>query len=408
MPSHLSCPACGRAEPLQAPLLACPCGEPWDVRHDLSAAPGRAQLDARLAAAPWQSGVWRYAELIHPALPEADRLSWPEGNTALLEAPAVAAFAGLPRLALKHEGMNPTGSFKDRGMCVAVSQARAAGARLLICASTGNTAASLAAYAARAGMPAAILVPEGAVASGKLAQSLAYGAKTLVVRGNFDEAMALVRASVQALGAALLNSLNPFRLEGQKAICLELLQQRGWRVPDLIALPAGNLGNTAAFGKALREARAVGLIDRLPRLIAVQAAGAAPFAAAFARGFDRLDPVRPDTLATAIRIGAPVSYHRARRAIEETGGAVVAVSDEEIMAAKAAIDGAGIGAEPASCASVAGLRKLVAAGQIDREADAVAVLTGNLMKDPEAVLRQAAPPLIVDPSLAALRAALNR
>src|SRR2546429_1238587 len=225
---------------------------------------------------------------------------YPEGNTPLLECPALARWTGLPRLLLKHEGLNPTGSFKDRGMTVAVTQARRVGATALACASTGNTGASLAAYAGLAGLPALVMVPQGQVALGKLAQTIAYGARTLLVRGNFDACLDLAEQARVRLGLYLLNSINPFRIEGQKTIVLELLQQLDWAAPDWIVLPAGNLGNTAACGKALTEARDWGLITDTPRLAAVQAAGAAPLAASL-----------PEQLARRPRLQPPPRGHAA-------------------------------------------------------------------------------------------------
>jgi threonine synthase len=299
----------------------------------------------------------------------------------------VSTWTGVERLLMKHEGHNPTGSFKDRGMTVAMTQARRTGARAVACASTGNTSASLAAYAAQAELPALVFVPAGKVAMGKLAQTMAYGALTLVVRGTFDDCLTLARTSSTALGVQLLNSVNPFRIEGQKTIVLEMLEQLAWNAPDWIALPAGNLGNTSALGKALREAHALGLIDRVPRLAAIQAEGASPFARSFADGFAERITVQPDTVATAIRIGAPASWDRAVRAIRETNGVVAAVSDDEILAAKAVIDAAGVGCEPASAASVAGVRQLRARGVIGPHERVVSVLTGNLLKDPETLVR---------------------
>src|SRR6185312_1619544 len=218
-------------------------------------------------------------------------------------------------------------------------------------------------------------------------QTLAYGARTLLVRGNFDDCLTLAREASAALGIQLLNSVNPFRLEGQKTIVLELLEQLDWKTPDWIALPAGNLGNTSAFGKALREAHAIGLIDRLPRILAVQASGAAPFAASFRQAFAARVRVEPDTIATAIRIGAPASWNRAVRAIRDTNGAVLDVSDTDILHAKAVIDAAGVGCEPASAASVAGVARARREGMIADGESVVAVLTGHLLKDPETVVR---------------------
>ena len=242
-----------------------------------------------------------------------------------------------------------------------------------------------------------MFVPRGKVAAGKLAQPSPTG-PVLEVRGDFDAALRLVREASAELGLTLLNSVNPWRIEGQKTIVLEMLQQRGWEPPDWIVVPAGNLGNTAAFGKALLEARALGLISRLPRLAAVQAAGAAPFYRSFRSGFLRRYRVRAETVATAIRIGDPVSYERAVRAIQKTRGVVAAVSDREILAAKAVIDGAGIGCEPASAASLAGLRQLVRRGIVGRRDSVVAILTGNLLKDPLVVARNA--PIPITPRIA--------
>jgi threonine synthase len=378
----------------------------------------RAHFDDDRALGPTcaASGVWRFAEIVQPlSAPRA--VSHPEGNTPLLHRDRLDRWSGIEGLRLKHEGHNPTGSFKDRGMTVAVTQAVRVGASAVACASTGNTSAALAAYAAQAGIPAIVFVPAGQVAMGKMAQALAYGAITLLVEGDFDACLRLVQEAGDELGIYLVNSINPFRLEGQKTIVLELLRQLDWQVPDWIVVPAGNLGNTAAFGKALVEARQWGLIDRLPKIAAVQASGAAPFAAAFSRGFDRLVPVRAETLATAIRIGDPASYARGVRSIQETEGCVLAVTDAEILEAKAEIDAAGVGCEPASAASLAGGRALRLSGTIRPGESVAAVLTGHLLKDPGIVDRMhredgmiPAPnrPESVAASLDAIRSALHR
>ncbi len=326
------------------------------------------------------SGVWRFRELLLPG--RGPTLTHPEGNTTLYRREAIARFAGHEDLVLKHEGENPTGSFKDRGMTVAVTQAVRAGATAVACASTGNTSASMAAYAAQAGLPALVFVPAGKVAAGKLAQALAYGARTLLVKGDFDACLRLAREASEALGIALLNSINPWRLEGQKTIVWEMLQQRGWEPPDWIVLPAGALGNTSAFGKALREAHGLGLIARVPRVASVQAAGASPFYRSFRGGFRRRYRVEAETIATAIRIGDPASHDRAVRTIRETRGLVTSVTDREILEAKAVVDAAGIGCEPASAAAVAGTRRLVREGRIRRSDSVVAILTGHVLKDP--------------------------
>jgi threonine synthase len=287
---------------------------------------------------------------------------------------------------VKHEGHNPTGSFKDRGMTVGVTQAKRIGATAVACASTGNTSAALASYGAHAGLPVLVFVPAGQVALGKLSQSLAYGAKTLLVEGDFDDCLRLVQAASDELGVYLLNSINPWRLEGQKTIVLELLHQLCWEVPDWIVLPAGNLGNTAAFGKALIEAKALGIIDRLPRIASVQAAGAAPFAKGFAEQFASRHAVKAETVATAIKIGDPASWDRAVHTIRQTNGVVTSVSDAEILEGKAIIDAAGVGCEPASAASVAGARQLRERGVIGIEERVVAILTGHVLKDPGALI----------------------
>jgi threonine synthase len=396
---HLSivrCAACSATLEDRTARATCPtCGGLLAVEHTLAlpkGAPLRALFDDRLGVASYRgaaadrSGVWRFRELVLPAARPEEIVSHPEGNTPLLARDAVASFAGVHELRLKHEGHNPSASFKDRGMTAALTQAKRIGALAVVCASTGNTSASLAAYAAQAGIPAFVLVPEGRVSTGKLAQTLAYGAHMIRLRGDFDDCLELAREASERLGVYLVNSLNPFRVEGQKTIVLELLQQLAWEAPDWIALPAGNLGNTAAFGKALREAYALGLIDRVPRLLAVQAAGAAPFAAGFADDFATRRRVRAETAATAIRIGDPASWDRAVDAIRFSAGHVVAVSDAEIFAAKRVIDGCGVGCEPASAASVAGVRTLAERGIIRRDERVVAVLTGHLLKDPDAAL----------------------
>lgn len=332
------------------------------------------------------SGVWRYENMVMPGAGVAIT-SHPEGNTPLLARDALLRYTGCDGLLIKHEGHNPTGSFKDRGMTAGVTQAVRIKASAVACASTGNTSASLAAYAAQAGIPALVFVPAGQVALGKMMQTLAYGARTLIVKGDFDDCLRLVQESATQLGVYLLNSINPYRLEGQKTIVFELLQQLSWQVPDFLVLPAGNLGNTSAFGKALREAYALGLIDRLPRLVAVQASGAAPFARSFDGGFSTRYKVIAQTLATAIKIGDPASHHRAVRAIQENDGLVLSCTDDEILAAKVAIDATGVGCEPASAASVAGVRQLVQQGVIGRRHRVVAVLTGHVLKDPGILAR---------------------
>ncbi len=407
--SWQTCIACGNETVDIDPATRCrQCGGLLEVRHrapDIT----RDELLRRFTerrggprGAGATSGVWRFRELV---MPSAELIvSHPEGNTPLLHRTALDEYTGIPELLLKHEGYNPTGSFKDRGMTVGVTQAVRIGARAVACASTGNTAASLAAYAAQARLAALVLVPAGGVAAGKLAQAVAYGAQVFAVRGDFDDSMRLVEESGARLGVYLLNSVNPYRIEGQKTIILELLQQLAWEPPAWIVVPAGNLGNLSAFGKALRELRDYGVISRIPRLVGVQAAAAAPFAAGFADGFRTRHTVRAETVASAIRIGNPASWDRAVQAIRETDGIVLTATDDEILDAKAAVDRAGIGCEPASAAAVAGARQLARTGRIAPGERVVAVLTGHLLKDPGL---PATEPVAIEPTVSALERAID-
>jgi threonine synthase len=331
------------------------------------------------------SGVWRFREL----LPFIDDLKYvvslAEGNTPIYSGGRSARYAGLESLLFKHQGLNPTGSFKDNGMTTGVTQARRLGARAVACASTGNTSASMAAYAARAGLTSYVFIPAGQVAHGKLSQSLEYGARVIEIDGNFDDAMRIVRELADETDLYLLNSVNAFRLEGQKAIIIEMMEQLEWKTPDWIVVPGGNLGNTSAFGKAIHELHSLGFIDRAPRIAVIQAAGASPFYDLFNSGESpRLNPVgKPSTLATAIQIGNPVSWKKAVRTLELTNGVVERVDEQEIADAKAIIGTDGIGCEPASAATLAGLRRLVASGVISEDESVIALLTGNLLKDSE-------------------------
>lgn len=387
-PSWVVCQTCGNEDVILTRSVRCrSCDGLQEVRHrppDLTGALLRGLFNTRCCTRGdgEASGVWRFKELVLPSLPPEAILRYPEGNTPLVFRERLATWAGLADLRCKVEGLNPSGSFKDRGMTVAVSQARASGARALACASTGNTSASMATYAALAGLPAFVLIPAGQVAPAKLAQAVAGGAHIVPMEGDFDECLRLLEEVAPTAGVHLVNSINPFRIEGQKTVMLEILQQLEWDPPEWVALPAGNLGNTAAVGKALHEALEWGLISRLPRLLAVQAEGAAPFAAGFADRFATRHRVTATTRATAIRIGNPASWNRAAMAIRETGGEVVAVPDEAIFEAKREVDRSGIGCEPASAASVAGVRLLRTRGTIAATDRVVAILTGHLLKDP--------------------------
>ncbi len=346
-----------------------------------------------------QSGVWRYRELLPFDEGQQDIVTLREGNTPILEAPLAASYANLNRIFFKHQGFNPTGSFKDNGMTCGVSQARRLGKRVVVCVSTGNTSASMAAYASAGGLKPVIFLPHGNISFGKLAQALEYGALTLQVEANFDQILALVRKVTDEAGAYLLNSINPFRIEGQKTMAIEMADQLDWEVPDWVVMPGGNLGNTSAFGKGFIELFQLGLIDRLPRIAVIQAAGSAPFYHHMKTNGIKtsgMNPIgrgsfaavaNPETLATAIRIGDPVSWPKALSVLERTEGVVEVVTEQEIADAKAVIGQSGIGCEPASAATLAGVRKLRSAGIMGLDDRVIAVLTGNVLKDPEYIYR---------------------
>ena len=378
----LTCIECGVTfAPFEGSRYTCDsCGGLLEVRYaDL---PTFEDFDSAAIA----DGVWRY----DAALPFEEGVSLPEGGTPLHDVPRLEDDLGVERLRIKHEGMNPTGSFKDRGMTVGVRVAEKVGVDRLACASTGNTSAALSAYGARADLETLVLLPAGKVAAGKIAQASLHGARILEVDGNFDRCLDIVQDLADRGEAYLLNSLNPFRLEGQKTIGLEILEQfhaEEGTYPDRIVLPVGNAGNTAALYKAFRELVESGALDEsdVPKLTGVQAAGSAPMVEAIEEGWDdtqRWDDV--ETIATAIRIGNPVNAPKALPGIRETGGTAVAVSDEEITAAQRDLAGEGVGVEPASAASVAGLRKLRHEGVIEADEQVVCLTTGHLLKDPDA------------------------
>ena len=389
---------CGTVHSLDEPIYVCTtCGGLLDiewleplVQHSTALSSLWQSRKTSLATADI-SGVWRFREVL-PFADTAPVISLCEGNTPLYQATRSASYCQIDSLLLKHQGANPTGSFKDTGMTVAVTQARVLGAKLVTCASTGNTAASLAAYAARAELACAILVPEGQVSHAKLAQALDYGAKVLEIEGNFDSCMREIRELSNEGSLYLVNSINPFRIEGQKTVAYELAEQLDWLAPDHLVVPGGNLGNSSALGKGFRELLSLGLIKRMPRISVVQAAGAAPFADYFSRQqsnsklTDFVDDPHPTTLASAIKIGAPVSWKKSFRAVNETEGVVLTVSEQEIADAKAVIGRDGIGCEPASATTVAGIRKLRADGVIKEDETVVAVLTGHVLKDTDYVI----------------------
>lgn len=391
--THLRCSAgCGTTLELHHRALACPnCGDLLEVvidPHYFSPCDLKKLWRERCACHDPrdQSGVWRFREFL-PDYPAASIVTLSEGNVPLVRGQKSAASVGLRELWFKHLGWNPTGSFKDLGMTAGITEAKFIGARSVACASTGNTAASLAAYAARAGMTARVYLPAGQASENKLAQALDFGAEIVQIEGSFDDALNTLLGNADP-DLYFLNSINPFRIEGQKTAMFELLEQFDWRVPDYLVVPGGNLGNSSSFGKAFAELKTHGFIDRVPRMIIVQAAGANPLARLWRSEAKQLEAIEhPETVATAIRIGNPRSWKKALKAIELTGGMVVDVTDEEIGEAKAIIGRDGIGCEPASATTLAGIRNLVASGQIDRDAVVAAILTGHALKDTEYIIK---------------------
>ena len=390
------CIACGTLNDSASQDFRCAhCGDLLEITYPRwkEASPDAAKLKStwrnrRLSSEPIdQSGVWRFRELLPALESEEQAITLGEGNTPLYELPQCARITGVPRLFAKHQGLNPTGSFKDAGMTVAATFARLAGFRWVACASTGNTSASMAAYAARGGMRSLVLVPDGKISWSKLSQALDYGAVTCQLRTDFDGCLRLLQQLVLRAPVYQLNSINPFRLEGQKTLALELLEQLDWQPPDHIIVPGGNLGNSSAIGKALGEMHGLGLISRLPKLSVIQAEGANALVRTLREaGGKRLISVQAETRATAVRIGNPASWKKAVHVLEATSGACEQVTEIEIAQAKAEIGAEGIGCEPASAVTLAGLKKLLQQGFVKPEESVILVLTGNLLKDPDFTL----------------------
>jgi threonine synthase len=397
--NHLvRCIACGEVSPELAADFRCThCGNLLEVEFpswSAGSAPEPSALKAlwreRRTSNPRldSSGVWRFRELL-PALDDwASAITLREGNTPLYELPRCAQSAGVERLLAKHQGMNPTGSFKDTGMTVAISFARQNKFQWVACASTGNTSASMAAYAARGGMRSLVVIPDGKIAWGKLSQSLDYGALTCQLRTDFDGCVRVLNEVIQRYPIYLLNSVNPYRLEGQKTAAIELLEQLDWQVPDHVIVPGGNLGNNSALGKAFLEMKRLGLVDAVPKISVIQAEGANPlYRTVHEKQGRELVSVEADTLATAIRIGNPASWKKSLRVLEATQGCVEQVSEAEIAIAKAEIGADGVGCEPASAVTLAGLKKLVKSGFVRPAESVVLVLTGHVLKDPEYTIK---------------------
>jgi len=376
----------------------CECGGLLEVEIDLD----EVEIDFRLDGS--NITVWKYRSLLPVKI---DPVTLKEGGTPLYRAERLEKEVGVRRVYVKHEGLNPSGSFKDRGMTVGVTKALELGRKAVACASTGNTSASMAMYAAKAGLKAYVLLPAGKVALGKVAQALMHGAKVIGIDGNFDDALRIVREVCSREPIYLLNSINPFRPEGQKTIAYEIADEIG--VPDRVVLPVGNAGNISAIYKGFKELRKTGLTEEMPKMTGIQAEGAAPIYRAFKEGKEDITPMEnPETIATAIRIGNPVSAKKALRAIYSTNGLAEVVSDSEIIEAQKFLAAKeGIGVEPASAASVAGLRKLAANGMLDPDETIVCVVTGNLLKDPETVVRVCGEPMTVEASVEAVIRAMR-
>ena len=382
--SNFRCPACnGLYEVIYSWSSAAP-GAPTDASSRLPNPSALRWLwqERRTSTLPVdQSGVWRFRDLL-PILDDPQKaVTLREGNTPLYDLPRCAKAAGIDWLLAKHQGMNPTGSFKDTGMTAALSVAAQRGFEWVACASTGNTSAAMAAYAARAGLRSIVFIPEGKIAWGKLSQSMDYGALTIQLKTDFDGCVKILGELVRRFPIYLLNSVNPYRLEGQKTPAFEMVEQLDWQVPEHIVVPGGNLANSAALGKGFSEMHQLGLIPRRPKISIIQAEGANPLYRWFIDSNHVMTPVTADTRATAIRIGNPASWRKAASVIDELGGWCEQVSEQEIALAKAEIGAEGVGCEPASAVTLAGLKKLVALGKVAREERAVLILTGHTLKD---------------------------
>lgn len=348
---------------------------------------------SRRAGSVWRGVIEEYREFL-PVSAATPVVTLLEGGTPLLPAPKLSARVGA-RVLLKVEGANPTGSFKDRGMTVAISKAAEEGAKAVVCASTGNTSASAAAFAARAGLTCAVLIPEGHIALGKLAQALIHGARVLQVRGNFDQALEIVRELAERAPVTVVNSVNPYRIEGQKSGAFEIVDELG-DAPEVHCIPVGNAGNITAYWKGYLEYKAAGRSSRVPRMLGFQAAGAAPIV-------DGHPVEHPETVATAIRIGNPASWYGATAAASESGGGIAAVTDEEILDAYRFLAAEeSVFCEPASAASVAGLVKSGLPAGVGPGATVVCVLTGHGLKDPDIAISQISVPTVVDADLRAV------
>jgi threonine synthase len=405
--THQECINCGTKYAIDEVVYFCrKCGDILEIKLDYDMATDL------LKKSGWRKtplSVWRYRDLM-PINDPAKIVTLNEGGTGLHQCKRLGKALGISQLYVKNEGENPTGSFKDRGMTVGVTKALELGVKSVICASTGNTSASLAAYAAKAGLQCAVLIPSGKIAYGKLAQAIIYGAKVIQVRGNFDQALDIVfKLSEKHRNIYLLNSINPFRIEGQKSLGFEICEQLDNKPPDRVIVPVGNAGNISAIWKGFTEFHNLGFVKTLPKMTGIQAVGAAPIVEAIKNGSSEIKPVStPETIATAIRIGAPVSWKKAINAIRDSGGTAETVTDEEILEAQKTLSRLeGLFVEPASASSIAGLKKLVENGDVDKNERIVCVTTGHGLKDPDVAIRMSEKPLEVDAEVEAIERALG-
>ncbi|HUV01877.1 MAG TPA: threonine synthase [Desulfobacteria bacterium] len=400
---EVECIRCGAHYSKADVIYTCSkCGGLLDIKYDYS------KVDATKIVKGTGEGVWKYRELL-PFADDIKPVTIQEGNTPLYRCDRLAKAMGISDLWVKHEGLNPSGSFKDRGMTIGVTKAVELAVKGVACASTGNTSASLAIFAAKAGFPCYVLLPKGKVALGKIAQAMMHGAQVFSLLGNFDDALRVVRMLCEEESIYLLNSVNPYRLEGQKTIAFEVAEKLDWNAPDRLVLPVGNAGNISAIFKGFLELKTLGITDAMPRMTGIQAVGAKPIVDAINAGEPEITPeAKPETIASAIRIGNPVNAAKALNAIRSTGGLAESVTDEEITEAQldlARVEG--IGVEPASAASIAGLKKLVEQGAIERDERIVCITTGHLLKDPERAIEICEPPTEVEADVEVLRKLLK-
>lgn len=404
---HQECINCGKKYDINEIVYFCTkCGDLLEIKYDYNV------INKAISKSNWQNvplSVWRYRDFM-PVQDFSKIVSLNEGGTGFHSSKRLGKILGIRQLFVKNEGENPTGSFKDRGMTVGVTKAIELGVKSVICASTGNTSASLAAYAARAGLKCAVLIPAGKIAYGKLSQAMIYGAKVIQVRGNFDESLEIVlKLSEKYREIYLLNSINPFRIEGQKSLGFEICDQLNQKMPDRIVVPVGNAGNISAIWKGLKEFYRLGFLNKLPKMTGIQAEGSAPIVHAVKSGSDTVVPITsPETVATAIRIGAPVSWKKALRAIRESKGTAETVTDEEILdAQKLLAQTEGLFVEPASASSIAGLKKLIEQGEVDKDEHVVCITTGHGLKDPDTAVKICNKPVEVEAKMEAIEKILG-